>query len=169
LRALSARFRGFLRRGLASGTTVSPPPAEKQDMKLKKTSILDGEEIKAVTAQLRVLMPALAEIADRMGHDLEAGARLRSLRAKCTEAREKRGLSIKEVAKQLGVPQYRIKAIEAGSLSEIDSLVMTRYVSLLGLERWARKWATANPELAAKLGWWSRGRVGRRRCPEGWP
>ena len=64
-------------------------------MKLKKTSILDGEEIMAVTAQLRVLMPALAEAADRMGHDLEAGARLTSLKAKCTEAREKLGLSIK--------------------------------------------------------------------------
>ena len=43
---------------------------------LKKTSILDGDEIKAVTAALRVLMPGLAEIADRMGLDLEAGARL---------------------------------------------------------------------------------------------
>jgi DNA-binding XRE family transcriptional regulator len=121
-------------------------------MALKKTSILDGAEIKAVTAQLRVLMPALAEIADRLGHDLESGARLISLKAKCTEAREKQGLSIKEVAKQLGVPQYRIKAIESGRLSEIDSLAMTRYVSLLGLGRWVKKWAKANPELTAKLG-----------------
>ena len=105
-------------------------------MTLKKTSILDGDEIKAITAELRVLMPGLAEVADRMGHDLEAGARLMSLKAKCTEVREKKGLSIKDVAKQLGVPQYRIKAIEAGTLSEIDAVVLRRYFELLGLGRW---------------------------------
>jgi hypothetical protein len=82
---------------------------------MKKTSILNGDEIKAVMAELRVLMPGLAAVAGRLGHDLEAGARLSSLRAKCTEAREKTGLSIKDVAQQLKVPQYRIKAIEGST------------------------------------------------------
>ena len=87
---------------------------------MKKTSILNGDEIKAVMADLRVLMPGLAEVADRMGHDLEAGARLRSLRAKCTEAREKKGLTIKDVAQQLKVPQYGIKDIEEVHLNGDD-------------------------------------------------
>jgi DNA-binding XRE family transcriptional regulator len=121
-------------------------------MALKKTSILDGDEIKAITAELRVLIPGLAEVADRMGHDLEAGARLMSLKAKCTEVREKQGLSIKEVAKQLGVPQRQIKAIEAGRPNEGDALVLRRHIALLGIERWVKMWVAANAELAEKLG-----------------
>jgi len=60
---------------------------------------------------------------------------------------------MREVTKQLGVPQHHIKAIERGRLSEIDSLIMTRYVALLGIERWAKMWVAANPELAAKTPW----------------
>jgi len=120
---------------------------------MKKTSILNGDEIKAVMADLRVLMPGLAEVADRMGHDLEAGARLRSLRAKCTEAREKKGLTIKDVAQQLKVPQYGIKDIEgAGRIDGDGADMLRRYVELLGIGRWVKRWVAANEELAAKLG-----------------
>jgi hypothetical protein len=79
------------------------------------------------------------------------------------------GLSIKDVAIQLGVPQYRIKAIEAGRLNEDDALVLPRYVSLLGLERWARRWATANPELAATLGLVAKGPGRSKKVPRRLP
>jgi ribosome-binding protein aMBF1 (putative translation factor) len=85
--------------------------------------------------------------------DLEAGARLSSLRAKCTETREKKGLSIKDVAQQLKVPQYRIKDIEgAGRIDAGNAEVLRRYVELLGIRRWVKRWVAANGELAMKLG-----------------
>lgn len=122
-------------------------------MRLKKTSILNGEEIKRALMELRRLMPGLAAVADRLGHDLEAGARLMSLMAKCTEARERKGLGIKEVAKKLKVPQYRIKGIEgAGRIGDADADVLRRYVELLGIGRWVKRWVAANGELAVRIG-----------------
>ena len=75
-----------------------------------------------------------------------------SLRTNCTEAREKNRLSINDAAQQLKVPQYRIKDIESGAAKRIDPTVLPRYVSLLGLGRWVKKWIAANGELAGKLG-----------------
>ena len=71
-----------------------------------------------------------------------------SLKAKCTEA----GPRIMDVAQQLKVPQYRIKDIEAGRVSEIDAVVLRRYVELLGIGRWVKRWVAANEELAVKIG-----------------
>jgi len=119
---------------------------------MKKTSILNDEEIKAVLSGLRALMPNLATIAGQKEHDLEAGVRLMSLVSKCTEAREKLGLSIKEAAQQLKAPQRNIKNIEAGMVREGECEVLRRYIALLGIERWVKKWITANEDLAERLG-----------------
>ena len=78
-------------------------------MALKKTTILDDDQIKAVAHLMRQAMPGLAAIVDRTGFELETMARMMSLAAKVTEAREKLGLTIKEAAQQLKVAQYRIK------------------------------------------------------------
>ena len=50
------------------------------------------------------------------------------------------------------MPHVRIKDIEAGAATRIEPNVLPRYVELLGLGRWARKWAAANGELAERVG-----------------
>ncbi len=124
LRCAAVRHFGSWRDALAAVGQKNPAAT-----RWTKTNILAA--IRKVMAELRILMPGLAAVADRMGHDLEAGVRLSSLRAKCTETRENKGLGIKEAAQQLKVPQYRIKDIEAAGRIE-DGDVLRRHVELLG-------------------------------------
>jgi cytoskeletal protein RodZ len=74
-----------------------------------------------------------------------------ALTAKCRETREKRGLSIKDVAAQLRVPQYRIKAIEGHPSREFKPQYLRSYVEFLGSRRWVRRWIAANAELGKRL------------------
>jgi cytoskeletal protein RodZ len=77
---------------------------------------------------------------------------MESVRKRFQSAREARGLSIKEVAVQLKVPQYRLKAIEEASVSEIKQDIFQKYSEFLELEDWVSEWAAANKKLATKLG-----------------
>ena len=70
----------------------------------------------------------------------------------CLSKRQKLGLDIKEASKQSGVPQYRIKAIEEGSFSNITPEAMRRYLCFLGLEKWYLDWALKNKKLVKARG-----------------
>jgi transcriptional regulator with XRE-family HTH domain len=67
-------------------------------------------------------------------------------------AREATGLTIKEVASRMKVPQYRLNAIEKGNLSEFKADVLQKYAEFLDLTKWLDKWAATNPKLAARFG-----------------
>lgn len=84
---------------------------------------------------MRETMPGLAAIVDRTGFELETMARMMSL-----------------AAKNLKVAQCRIKDIEAGAATRIDPEVLGRYVKMLGLGRWVRRWAAVNREVAERVG-----------------
>ena len=60
------------------------------------------------------------------------------------------GMSIKDVSKELKIPQYRIKAIEESSVGGIQYGFLERYVSFLGLETWFREWSEDNHDLLEK-------------------
>ena len=95
------------------------------------------------------------EIVDQMksfGANFEQVIRLSSLGSKCQETREEQGLTIKEAAAKLKVPQYRLKGIEERHGTEILPDVLEKYIKLLKIEKWFQKWAEANPEMAEKLG-----------------
>jgi ribosome-binding protein aMBF1 (putative translation factor) len=117
-----------------------------------KTTILNDAQIKAIAEIVHNTLPGLKNMGEDFGIEFDIAIRLVSLCAKCTEAREKLGLSIKDVAKLLAVPQYRIRDIEARTRSKIEPPTLARYIALLGIERWVAKWVAANPELAEELG-----------------
>lgn len=91
-------------------------------------------------------------LAGKLSFDFGESVRLHPLHARVVAAREARGLTIKQVAAELCVPQYRLRAVEEGTSRTIDPVVALAYVGFLGLARWARRWATANPELAEEIG-----------------
>lgn len=74
-----------------------------------------------------------------------------SVSERCKQARDQTGLSTKEVADHLSVPQYRIKAVEESQLPEIDSGAAGKYREFLGLDAWLDEWSAANPDLAFHL------------------
>jgi len=120
---------------------------------LNKTTILTDKQIKQlVKAAPLVFGPDMCDQMKSFGVNFEEVIRLSSLGAKCQEAREGLGLTIKKVAVQLRVPQYRLKSIEERHGTEILPNVLEKYIKLLKIEKWFQKWAEANPKMAEKLG-----------------
>ncbi len=71
----------------------------------------------------------------------------------CNWLREAQGLTVKEAAAALRVPQYRLLDIEAGSTGRMRADVLLAYAAHLGVDpEWMCAWAEANRQLARKLG-----------------
>ena len=51
-----------------------------------------------------------------------------------------------------GIPQFRLRAIENGLLSEIRPELAHKYFRCLGIEEWVARWCRANRELAQRAG-----------------
>jgi hypothetical protein len=126
---------------------------ESMSRRIKPTKILSSREIEVSVAGIRLLFGdgIMGEVR-RFGIDLEGSTRFYAVSAKCKEAREAKGLSIKETARALRVPQYRIKQVEQGHIRSLQPEVLRAYVSFLGLDRWAQRWGSANRGLAEHLG-----------------
>ena len=70
---------------------------------------------------------------------------------RCKEAREGKSLSIKETASLLKIPQYRIKTIECGRVTEIESDVLEKYIDFLGLRRWFNQWIRRKTDVHERI------------------
>jgi hypothetical protein len=71
-------------------------------------------------------------------------------RVRCAQARGTRG--IRDIAVATGIPQYRLRAIETGRLTEFRLGLAGRYFRFLGIETWIAQWCRANRELATRVG-----------------
>lgn len=115
--------------------------------------ILTDDEVSAIVVAAEAAAgPEVVATADKLGIDRDANVRLFALRLRCANRREKLGLSLKQAAARLRVPQYRLRAIENGTLREVDVEILRSYVQLLGAGRWFRRWVLANGHLAARIG-----------------
>ena len=56
------------------------------------------------------------------------------------------------MARQLKVPQYRLRDIEAGNVSSIVPDVLIAYIKHMQLTTWFGRWKNANAELAGRIG-----------------
>lgn len=118
---------------------------------LDKAAILTDAEVAFLAKQLQNLMAeSFPGLVASMG-DSERIIRMMALSENCKNARESRGLSIKEVAAHMRVPQYRLRAVEDGSMNSLQPQCLRAYLEFLGLTPWARRWAAANPALAERL------------------
>jgi len=130
--------------------------------RVTSTSILSDAQVREVVQGVRASFgPSFTDAITRHGIDLEDGVRFSPLAKRCAERREELGQTIKDAAAALQVPQYRLKAIESGHPKGIAKDVLQAYVVHLGLEAWYRRWAKANPEVAARCQ--SEGRSRTRR------
>ena len=76
-------------------------------------------------------------------------------------ARGARG--IRDVSVTLGIPQYRLRAVEGGLLKEVRVDLARRYFRFLGLDEWVADWCRVNRELATRVGLLDGARPRRRR------
>jgi hypothetical protein len=76
--------------------------------------------------------------------------RWHALGARCAQARGARG--IRDIAVATGIPQYRLRAIEIGRLTEFRLDLAERFFRFLGIEAWIARWCRANRGLATRVG-----------------
>jgi hypothetical protein len=119
----------------------------------EKTSILTDEEVALIEQELCLALgPDTLELVESLGLVVGDTVRWGSLRARCEEERETRGLTLKDISSDLKIPQYRLRAIEQGTLRELKTQFAHRYFHYLGIESWVKRWARANAELARRSG-----------------
>jgi ribosome-binding protein aMBF1 (putative translation factor) len=116
------------------------------------TTILTDSEVQQA---LRAIRPVFGEgfedLAASRGINLEDSVRFLSVARRCHERRAAQGWSLKDVARRLNVPQYRLKDIEAGRLTSVTPEILQAYVSHLSLDSWLRRWRRSNPDVALRL------------------
>ena len=122
-----------------------------QKLAADPSTILNATEIRLLNRELqRVLVSSLpglsASILDRSDETI----RWHAVGARCAQARGARG--IRDVAVALRIPQYRLRAIEAGQLTEVRIDLARRYFRFLEIEDWIARWCRANRELASRVG-----------------
>jgi len=95
------------------------------------SAILNPAEIRVLDRELqRVMVSSFTGLpADILARSAET-IRWQSLGARCAQARGVRGIRDASVA--FGIPQYRLRAIEAGRLSEVRTDLARRYFHFTG-------------------------------------
>jgi len=120
--------------------------------RISVTTILSDQEARDTVQGIRVLFgEQFVSMADSYGASLEDAVRFGPLARRCEQKRTVLGRSAKQVAADLRIPQYRLKAIEARTLYEVDPKILVAYISYLGLQRWSARWKGANPEIANRV------------------
>jgi hypothetical protein len=128
----------------------STPALVRLERKLARdrTTVLNGSDVQLLNRELRRALadsfPGLPANALELSEDL---IRWSALGERCKVARGVRG--IREMSVITGIPQYRLRAIESGHLSEIHPALTQRH---LGIEGWVTQWCRANRELAQRAG-----------------
>ena len=117
------------------------------------TAILRSDEVAVLVREARrALGPQFSLLlADRVTL-FEDLIRWGPLKARCEQMRAGRRISIKAAAARVGIPQYRIAAIEGGRLRELVPDLALKYFDFLGIGPWVKKWIRANRELATRAG-----------------
>jgi transcriptional regulator with XRE-family HTH domain len=114
---------------------------------------LTRREIALVERRVRELLGRdVVEFAESRGISLRDSVRFGALSEQCVAARQRKGLTLKQAAAQIRVPQYRLREIEHNHLSHIDPSVLQRYLGSLGLESEAAAWSRQHRSLARRLG-----------------
>ena len=113
-------------------------------------AILSTTEIRILDREVRrTLVSSFPGIEARLTHS-EDSTRWHALGARCRQARGARG--IREISVALGIPQYRLRAIEGGLLREFRADFARRYSHFLGIDEWVARWCRANRALANRVG-----------------
>ena len=113
-------------------------------------ALLTAAEIRMVDREVRrTLMSSFPGIEAHLAHS-EDSTRWHALGTRCRRARGARG--IRDVSLALGIPQYRLHAVENGRLTEVRVDLARRYFHFLGIDDWVAKWCRANRQLATRTG-----------------
>ncbi len=117
-----------------------------------RRKILLEDEIRLISQRLKEVMgQPFIDLTEQYGLNLEDNLRFQTVTVRLWEAREDRGMSLKDAAAALKVLQYRLRDIEDGRLKNILRDVVVAYVGFLKLKRWFGRWKGANPAVIWRI------------------
>lgn len=120
--------------------------------KLTTTSIFNDDEIAILAKGIHQgLGDGFTLAAEAYGLDVEAILRFMPVAEKCRIARARKDLSLKDAARALRVPQYRLKDIEENRAGAVDQTVLVLYIELLDIKQWFSRWKAQNTSLFESL------------------
>lgn len=120
--------------------------------KLTTTSILNNDELAILTNGIhQVLGESVTRAVEAYGLDVEALLRFMPVAERCRIARARKDLSLKDAARALRVPQYRLKDIEENRVGAVDQAVLVLYIELLDIKQWFSRWKAQNSSLYESL------------------
>lgn len=128
------------------------PALVRLEKKLSKNpcAILSDAEIQLLDREVRrAMIGSFPGIEAHLGPS-EDSIRWHALGARCRQARRARG--VREVSVAVGIPQYRLRAIESGFLQDLRADLAHRYFRFLGINAWVADWCRANRALATRVG-----------------
>ena len=128
----------------------------------KDAVILDEAMVlKLSRGVVALLGPPAVELAHGLGVHLDDVVRFLAVKSRCVSAREEAGLTLQDVAKQLRVPQYRIRDIESGSTASLhhcSGSTLNCWGLRLGMrsgpnqiQSWQGGWRAASADLEVRL------------------
>lgn len=118
-----------------------------------RCKILTDDEVRALAKATKAFLgPEIMAISKSYDLSIEDSLRYMSLSARLEDSRTARGLTLKETAKELKVPKYRLEDVEKGAIKNLMPGLLVEYVAFLGLKAWLGKWKKANADLSARLG-----------------
>ena len=117
----------------------------------EKSNILSDKEVQILSQVLQESIgDKISKKAKELGINFEDVIRFSSLSKKIQEKRESLGLTIKEVSKQLKVPQYKLKDIESNRTRNFNFKTLKDYIEYLKLDDLFKEWLEANPQFKFK-------------------
>ena len=120
--------------------------------KLTTTSILNNDELAILANGIhQVLGESVTLVVEAYGLDVEAILRFMPVAERCRIARARKDLSLKDAARALRVPRYRLKDIEENRVGAVDQTVLVLYIELLDIKQWFSRWKAQNSSLYESL------------------
>jgi len=119
---------------------------------LKKKKYIDDEMADFIVNKVvETFGPNFARTMKKDDINMKDIIRFRMVAETCRNRREKKGLSFKQIAAVLKVPQYRLQDIEKSSVRYIKVDVLKNYVDYFGLCRWFNAWKKNNQDVYERL------------------
>lgn len=130
-------------------------PGKRKDMEmlkaLKEKKFIDAKMAGYITDKIVEVMPNLKDVLDKYDIRPKDMIRFQVVSGMCLSQREKKDLTLKQIALSLKVPQYRLKYIENSSVKNISAGILENYIDHLDLRRWFDEWKKCNLDVYKRL------------------
>ena len=112
---------------------------------------IDAEMAGYIVDKIVEVMPNLKEALGKYDINPKDMVRFQMVSEICRSEREKKGITFKQIALSLKVPQYRLKYIESSSAKNINAVILESYIDYLGLRKWFNLWKRHNLDVYNRL------------------